>query len=662
MSRTNLSRVYAGAATLAIAAAGLTTLTGHNTPATAATQKDLVRQVERLDRAPVAVRTAGGVYVGWRMLGLDPEAISFNVYRDGELITPEPVTGSTNLVDPGGTEESTYRISTLTGAVERYATDEFGVWGSQSLDVPLDKPADGTKDGVAYTYRANDASVGDLDGDGDYEYVVKWDPSNSQDNSRAGYTGNVYLDAYELDGTRLWRIDLGRNIRAGAHYTQFQVYDLDSDGDAEVSMKTADGTVDGKGTVIGDAAADHRNSRGYILAGPEFLTVFDGRTGGAIDTVDYVPGRGKVGDWGDTYGNRVDRFLAGVAYLDGERPSLIFSRGYYTRTVIATWDFDGRELNQRWVFDSNEAGDAYKGQGNHQLSTADVDGDRRDEIVFGAMTIDDDGEPLYNTELEHGDALHVSDLDPSRPGLETFSPHEHPAGNGGVIASFRDAKTGEVIWSVPGTKDTGRGAAADIDPTHPGAEAWNVGDGAAWNAPAGNLHTAKGELISTTIPAANFVTWWDGDLTREITDHAWSAESSTGVPTISKWDPSTKTAKEIFRADGTLSNNHTKGNPSLQADLFGDWREELVLRTTDSNALRIVTTTDLTEHRIRTLQHDPQYREAVAWQNTGYNQPPHPSFFLGTDMKRPEAPSIAYTGADPAPGERVGRTAPSEGP
>lgn len=609
----------------------------------------LVRQAEYLDRAPVAVQTGEGVYVGWRVLGLDARDLAFTVYRDGERITEEPITGATNLVDAEGTAESRYLVTAQQSDREVSVTDEFGVWSEQFLDVPLDKPADGvTPSGQAYTYTPGDASVGDLDGDGDYEIVFQWYPSNAQDNSRSGYTGNVYLDAVELDGTRLWRMDLGVNIRAGAHYTQFQVYDLDGDGKAEVAFKTADGTVDGAGTVIGDASADYRNSGGYILSGPEYLTVFDGQTGAAIDTVDYVPGRGNVGSWGDTYGNRVDRFLAGTAYLDGEHPSLIFSRGYYTRTVIAAWDLVDGQLTSRWTFDSNDYGSAYEGQGNHQLATADVDRDGLDEIVFGSMTIDDDGTPLYNTRLHHGDAMHVSDLVTDRDGLEVFAVHESPSGNGGIIASMRDAETGEVLWSNPGNRDTGRGAAADIDPGHPGAEAWNVGGDAAWNSPVGNLNAADGAAIGTSIPAANFVTWWDGDLLREITDHDFSDATQTGVPTISKWDPAAGTEVELLRADGMLTNNGTKGTPMLQADLFGDWREELVVRHETGDALRIYTTTDVTEHRIPTLMHDPQYRQAIAWQNTSYNQPPHPSYFLGAGMDEPPVPSIAYVGAPEA--------------
>jgi fibronectin type 3 domain-containing protein/lysophospholipase L1-like esterase len=614
----------------------------------------LARQAERLDRSPVAVKVDGGVYLGWRELGLDPDSIAFHVYRDGRRITTAPITGSTNLLDAHGAAGSVYRVSSVVDGIERWATAEFRVWDSQHLDVPLDKPADAyTKDGQPYSYRANDASVGDVDGDGQYEIVVKWDPSNSKDNSQAGYTGNVYVDAYELDGTRLWRIDLGQNIRAGAHYTQFQVYDLDGDGKAEVTMKTADGTVDGVGTVIGDARADYRNSSGYVLTGPEFLTVFNGATGAAVDTIDYTPPRGDVGAWGDTYGNRVDRFLAGVAYLDGEHPSVVFSRGYYTRAVLVAYDFDGSTLTKRWTFDSDVAGSQYMGQGNHNLSVADVDGDQKDEIVYGSMTIDDDGTALYTTGLGHGDALHVSDLDPSRPGLEVFAVHEEAPHSKGIGATFRDAATGEVLWSMPATADTGRGASADIDPAYPGSESWAVVTDGTWNSRSGEMRAADGSLISTTIPAANFLTWWDGDLLREITDHDYSDALGAGVPTIAKWNPSTKTADEIYRATGTLSDNGTKGTPTLQADLFGDWREEIVTRLDDSSALRIATTVDLTDHRLRTLQSDPVYRLGVAWQNTGYNQPPHTGYFLGDGMTTPPAPPIVYTGPATGPGERV---------
>jgi rhamnogalacturonan endolyase len=610
-------------------------------------QQGLKRQMENLDRAPVAVLTDQGVTLGWRMLGLDSDSIGFHVIRDGVQITDEPIRNSTTYVDPEGTASSRYVIKAVgNGNGQDRLTEEFKPLAQNYLAIKLDKPADGvTKDGKPYTYSANDASVADLDGDGKYEVIQSWAPSNAKDNSQAGYTGNVYVDAYRTDGTKLWRIDLGHNIRAGAHYTQVLAYDFDGDGKAEVAMKTADGTKDGAGTVIGDAAADYRNSSGYVLSGPEFLTVFDGGTGAAVDTVAYEPGRGSVSSWGDSYGNRVDRFLAGVAYLDGEHPSLMFSRGYYTRTALVTYDLVDRKLVKRWKFDSDEAGAEYRGQGNHNLSVADVDQDGKDEFVFGSMTIDDDGKPLYNTKLGHGDAIHTSDLDPSRPGLETFAVHESMGQSGNRGATFRDAATGEILWSIPAARDTGRGAAGDIDPRYAGAEGWAVGGTAAWNSPVGELRSAKGELISENIPAANFLAWWDGDPLREIVDHDYDATTSTGVPTISKWNWETESSDRLLTATGARSNNTTKGNPSLQADLLGDWREELAWPSADSTELRIYTTTAPTGMRLRTLMHDPVYRTSVARENVAYNQPPHPGFFIGEGMETPAMPSISYVAA-----------------
>jgi hypothetical protein len=604
------------------------------------------RQVETLDRAPVAVLTDRGVTLGWRMLGLDKDSVGFHVIRDGVQITDEPIRSTTTYVDPAGTVASKYVIKTVgNGNGQDKLSAEFSPLAQNYLPIKLDKPADGvSKDGKPYTYTANDSSVADLDGDGGYEIIQLWNPSNAQDNSKSGYTGNVYVDAYKMDGTKLWRIDLGRNIRAGAHYTQMLAYDFDGDGTGEVAFKTADGTTDAAGTVIGDAAADYRNSAGYVLSGPEFLTVFNGASGTIMDTVPYDPPRGSVAAWGDSYGNRVDRFLAGVAYLDGEHPSMMFSRGYYTRTVLVTYDLVNGKLVKRWKFDSDVAGAEYKGQGNHNLSVADVDQDGKDEFVFGSMTIDDDGTPLYNTKLGHGDAIHTGDLDPSRPGFETFAVHESMSASGNRGATFRDSATGEVLWSIPAVKDTGRGATGDIDPRFPGSESWAVGGDAAWNSPAGFLMSAKGERISDKIPAANFMAWWDGDLLREIVDHDFNAEAGVGVPTISKWNWETETSDRLLTATGARTNNGTKGNPSLQADLLGDWREELVFPSADSTELRIYTTTSPTEVRLRTLMHDPMYRTGVARETVGYNQPPHPSFFIGEGMQTPASPAVFYAG------------------
>lgn len=624
----------------AVSAGGISELsTSLETPAVTVLKK----QMETLDRGLVAMKTEEGVYVGWRLLGTDPKDVSFNLYRNNEKINSSPIITSTNFVDSKGKADDVYEVRAIIDGKEKKQKAQTSVIADNYFDIPLQKPKDGvTPLGDPYTYSANDASVGDLDGDGEYEIILKWDPSNSKDNSQSGYTGNVYMDAYKLDGTRLWRIDLGKNIRAGAHYTQFIVYDFDGDGKSEIAMKTADGTKDGKGTIIGKEDADHRNSTGYVLQGSEYLTIFEGETGKELVTTDYTPPRGDVSSWGDGYGNRVDRFLAGVAYLDGETPSLIMARGYYTRTVVSAYSFKEGKLTKQWTFDTNNDGYSdWAGQGYHSLSVADVDHDGKDEIVYGQMTIDDDGAGLYNTGLGHGDALHVGDLNPNREGLEIFSVQEHKDAEYGY--DLRDAETGEVIWGFKTGEDTGRGMTADIDPNYEGAEAWAISG--EWNSTVGGLHSATGEKISDQIPSSNFGIWWDGDLLRELLDHKWDANKGVGTGTIAKWDYKNKTLKDILVADGTFSNNSTKGTPSLQADLLGDWREEAVWRTEDSSALRVFMTTNVTEYKIYTLMHDPQYRTAIAWQNVGYNQPPHPSFFIGEGMEEPPTPNIYLVSA-----------------
>ncbi|MFC0181305.1 rhamnogalacturonan endolyase [Pseudarcicella hirudinis] len=602
--------------------AGILLLTGKS-------QLSAQRLMEKLNRGMIAVRTNDSqVYIGWRLLGNDPSGISFNLYRGNIKINSTPIINTTNFID-NTSSSNVYTLKPVINGVELTLSESATIWNQQYLEIPLQIPAGGTTpDGVAYTYNANDCSVGDLDGDGEYEIILKWDPSNSKDNSQSGYTGNVYLDAYKMNGSQLWRIDLGKNIRAGAHYTQFMVYDFDSDGKAEIACKTADGTKDGIGTMIGDSAADYRTTAGYVLSGPEFLTVFNGQTGAAMATANFLPARGTVASWGDNYGNRVDRFIAAVAYLDGHRPSLVMGRGYYTRLVRVAWDWRNGQLTNRWIFDSNTPGNgAYASMGNHQMTIGDVDNDGKDEVFNGASAIDDNGSGLYSNGLGHGDALHMTDMDPDVPGQEIWQCHEEPAKYGIYGLEFRNALTGVPVWGVSGGgKDVGRCLAIDIDPRHKGYECWGA---------VGNLYDCKGNQISNVKPGStNFAVWWDADLSRELLDGNH----------IDKWDYNNNTTNRIFTATDCSSNNGTKSNPALSADILGDWREEVILRKTDNSALRIFTTTLPANNRFYTLMHDPQYRAAIAWQNSAYNQPPHPGFYLGDGMSAPPQPVIQIAG------------------
>ncbi|MEU0448367.1 rhamnogalacturonan lyase [Streptomyces tendae] len=620
-SRTHRRRPLALAAALAAAGlvgAGLTTLAPDTAEAATA------RQVEALDRGVVSVHTGDGNLVGWRWLGTDPDNVAFNVYRAGTKVNSSPITGSTTYFHSGAPSQADYTVRAVVNGTEQGDSVHAIQFRAGYKDVPISPPAGGTTpDGVSYTYEANDASVGDLDGDGALDLVLKWQPTNAKDNSQSGYTGNTIVDGIKLDGTRLWRVDLGRNIRSGAHYTQFQVYDYDGDGRAEVAMKTADGTRDGTGTVIGSSSADYRNSSGYVLSGPEYLTMFNGQTGKAMGTVDYVPARGSVSSWGDSYGNRVDRFLAGTAYLDGSRPSVIMARGYYTRTVIAAWDWRNGQFTRRWTFDTNSStnsGKGYDGQGNHQLSVADVDGDGRDEIVYGAMAVDDNGYALWTTRNGHGDAMHVGDLDPSRAGLEEFKVDEDSSKPSSWMA---DARTGQILWSTGASGDNGRGVSGDVWSGSAGAESWSSAES--------GIRNPRGTVVNSRKPSStNFLSWWDGDTVRELLDGTH----------VDKYGPSGDT--RLLTGSGVASNNGTKATPVLAGDILGDWREEVVWRTSNNTALRIYSTPYDTDTRITTLLHDTQYRTALAWQNTAYNQPPHPSFFIGADMPTAPRPSV-YT-------------------
>ncbi|MDE5949236.1 MAG: rhamnogalacturonan lyase, partial [Prevotella sp.] len=575
--------------------------------------------MEKLTRGVVSVPTASGTgrFISWRFLGTDHPNTTFDVLCDGVVVKSD-ISDKTNFVHTTGSAGKKYQIVTKVNGEIVETSDEAMVFDDIYKQLPLDKPADGTNiKGYTYSYTPNDCSVGDVDGDGEYEIILKWDPSNSQDNGHADsgsdeWTGNVLLDCYKLDGTKLWRIDLGNNIRAGAHYTQFLVYDFDGDGKAELICKTAPGSIDGQGEYVNQAAtnatikahnntAQYYNASGHVLSGPEYLTVFNGETGKAVHTIWYNPNRSgtynKVGAhpsdknfWGDNYGNRCERYLACVAHLDGadKNASAVMVRGYYTRAYLWAVDFDGSELKTKWlhasvsgtkaehydadwnmtskVYTTNTRGGTGSktmyGNGNHNISVADVDGDGCDEILFGSAALNNDGKLLYATGFGHGDAIHVSDLVPSRPGLEVFQVHEDsPYG-----WDLHDAATGEILYSATSSGDNGRGLAADIDATNPGAEFCSASDRQIRSA-------TTGEVISTKNTSVNFRAYWDGDLQEELLDgnqmDKWNGNGTSRIYP--------KSGKNFYDIANSSTCNSTKKTPNLLADILGDWREELIL-------------------------------------------------------------------------------------
>lgn len=626
------------------------------------------RVMEKLDRGTVAVKTNDGVYLSWRLLGTESLTNqAFDIYRDSEKIYTTGEHDATCYTDSKGTADNKYTVVPKGEAIDK--TEAVDVWTTNTTykgrsvaykDFAFKVPDGGkTPKDEEYTYTANDMSVGDLDGDGEYEYIVKWDPSNSKDNSVKGYTGNVYLDAYELDGTLLWRIDLGVNIRAGAHYTQYMVYDFDGDGKSEVILKTAPGSKDGEGNYVskagknitkGDDKKDYRNSSGLLMGkdgGPEYLTVFNGETGAAMQTVDFDPPRSILtsSEWGDSYANRSERYLAAVAYLDGVHPSVVMTRGYYTYVYAAAYTWDGTDLKEQWLSTNtpteenggtgctvkyadgtskNNTNKTLYAQGAHSVSVADVDNDGYDEIIFGSAVLDHDGTVLTYDGRGHGDAEHVSDFDNDGK-QEIFMAHEAGKHNDKIIPYAVDIKryNGDIMLQAA-QGDIGRGIMDNVDDEY----ALSSGNlSLFWSVAADGIYNQAGEKVGN-IPNTNgsnmenFAVYWDGDLGRELLDGNKLVKYSikSGTERI-YYDSKNSTLP------GSI-NNSTKSNACLTADLFGDWREEIVLRYGDG--VRIYFSTIPTDYRLTTLMHDSQYRCAIAWQNVGYNQPPHTSYYIGS--------------------------------
>ncbi len=574
------------------------------------------RPMESLSRGLIARKVSNGFLVQWRINSDEWRTASYKLYRDGELIYESGISGASNFLDKNGKSSSVYTVSTVINGIESEQKSAISKpLSNDFLEIKLrNLPAGKTG------YHINDCTAADLDGDGEMEIIVKrlntdWSVDN---------TSYTYFEAYKLDGTHLWSIDVGPNITMDVEIN-IAAFDLDGDGKAEVFMRTSDNTIFGDGKSVGDRDGDgitnYRNSiggDGFMNAGPEYLSLIDGETGAELDWVDFIP-RGKSSDWGDDYGHRANKFFFGAPYLDGVHPSLFIGRGIYTQTLMRTYDIKDKKLVERWRWDSrNEAGYSY--QGNHNYTIADTDGDGYDEIVWGSMCVDHNGKGLYTTELGHGDALHVGDFDPYYKGIEVFAANEDKPGT-----NLRDGKTGKMLIRHITPKDCGRCCAGNITDKYKGYEVW--GGGVAYSA------TERVQMNNFGL-AENYTIYWTGDLLKEILDHrGFSSNIGYGMGHITKFYDYGD-IRDILIADAA-SCNWTKGTPCLQADLFGDWREEVIWRKTDNSALRIYLTPYETKERIYTLLHDHQYRQAICWQMCGYNQPPHISFYLGGEFPDP---------------------------
>jgi len=592
------------------------------------------RVMEKLDRGVVAVKAANGNFVSWRVLGEESADVKYNLYRDGRLVNSQPLTVS-NYTDASGSTTSKYTVKTVIDGVEK-ETSKAGInFGKEYLEIkiaPVPSNADGSD--ISAQYEPNDATVADLDGDGQMEILLKLRNNTFH---HSGYPMNStdfdIIQIYRLDGTLMWWIDCGRNmVDFQSNEINIAAYDWDLDGKAECVMRAADGTTihkaDGTKYVVGDpnvnTLGDVQGSGGaekFTHSGAEYLLYMEGATGNVYQNITYPLARLEPGEtdlnkaWGDGYGHRSTKHFFGAPYLDGRKPSIFLARGIYTRHKMIAYDVEPstHKLVERWRWNCNTPGSPWYGQGYHNYCIGDVDWDGRDEIVFGSMVIDDTGRGLSTTGLGHGDSQHLGDFNPYIYGQEFVACNEDNPNN-----NYRDATTSKIYYRTTAGSDDGRAIAGNFTNQFPGAQFTTSHDSERLISTVinGRLAGSTGANI-----AQNFRVYWDGDLLDETFNGA-QVRNSMGC--IYKYGVGV-----IKQFTGTLTNNDTKSTPCFQGDFLGDWREEIILRADDNRSIRIYSTTIPTEHRIYTLLHDPQYRNALVWQMNGYNQCPHPSFFLG---------------------------------
>jgi autotransporter-associated beta strand protein len=588
------------------------------------------RQVDKLDRGLVAMKSGTGVYLSWRILGEEYYDVTYNLYRDGVKVNDAPLSVS-NYTDKSGTIASVYTVAAIVNGQEQEQCPQVTPWATSYKEIKL------KHEGIKSKLIPNDACCADVDGDGELEILMKFDNQSEMEQSypKDGPTiGGVVTKEYSIfeclkqDGTRLWWVNCGPNMGDFQNNEQNIVgYDWDGDGCAEVVMRAADGTVvhmsDGTTYTVGNANVNVRGATGggvnwFVTTDGEYLLYLDGKTGKPYQCIPYPLKRLESGEtdlskaWGDGYGHRCSKHFFGAPYLDGRKPSIFLARGIYTRHKMIAYDVDPdtHQLKERWRWYNNSNG-PWKGQGYHNYAIADVDMDGRDEIVFGSMVIDDNGKGLSTTGLGHGDAEHVGDLNPYIHGLEIYACLEDNPGN-----NYRDATTSKIYHRYMAGSDDGRAMAGNFTNNFPGGLGCSAREGA--------ISTVTGAAVSglgATGVNTNFRIYWDGDLCEETFNYSGGKNTPGCIAKYGSWTA-------IYTCEGSLTNNDTKGTPCYQGDILGDWREEIIMRTA-SNNIRIYSTPTETKWRNYTLWHDHQYRNAMVWQMCGYNQPPHTSYFLG---------------------------------
>lgn len=627
------------------------------------------RQMENLSRGLTAVKGEGGTLVSWRYLGTDSKDLYYNLYRNGERINSAPL-GVTNFFDAGAPAGAEYTLCEVVNGAENGNKVTAKAWDKEYMTIPV-KEREG--------YIIDDGAVGDLDGDGEYEYIIRRTPIGYFDMLQAegGIKDNrdkyILVEAYQPDGTHMWTLDLGKN-EVNEVDVNFLVYDMDGDGKSEVVMRTYDDMTDGAGNKIGVAGADYTYSlqkmkdRQYLAEGNEYLSVFDGVTGAETMRTELLPKRDPVSDWSYRYTDtsrltkRASHYLFGLAYLDGVTPSVVMVRGAWDNVRAAAWHVSDGKLVVDWqcLTENKEDVNNIWGAWNHNMTVADIDYDGKDEIISGPAAIDHDGSELYavkgtdndgkEQKFLHGDAFDVAYLDPDYNGYLVWACHENSKILGNI--ELHDARTGQVKFGYSKNKDTGRSRAGDIDPTYRGHEMWGSTGTIPMNVSGKNIVDATGKRIGDengpidgfsnfkyrlpdgtfekdagtgadalgTLPM-NFKVYWDGDLLSEFLDGT----------RVSKWNWEDKCVDVIFDAPNCASNGGTKAVPVISADLFGDWREEIVWKSKDEKSLVIYSTTIPTTYKIPTLMHDYYYRSSVAIQNNHYNQPPNVGYYLGAE-------------------------------